>query len=107
MFSYLEKGNITEVTRLSSLRQEDKPTLSGWSQCNPRMCDVCTQSCLTICDPIDCNPPGFSVHGILQARILGWVAFSYSRASFLPKDRTLLHLLHWQADSSTRGPPPM
>ena len=32
------------------------------------------QSCLTLCDPIDCGPPGFSVQGILQARILEWVA---------------------------------
>ena len=34
------------------------------------------QSCPTLCDPIDCSPPGFSVHGILQARILEWVAIS-------------------------------
>ena len=32
------------------------------------------QSCLTLCDPVDCSPPGSSVHGILQARILKWVA---------------------------------
>ena len=36
------------------------------------------QSCLTRCDPMDCNPPGSSVHGILQARILEWVASSFS-----------------------------
>ena len=35
------------------------------------------QSCLTLCDPLDCGPPGFSVHRILQARILEWVAVSY------------------------------
>ena len=34
-----------------------------------------TQSCLTLCDPIDCSPPGSSVHGLLQARMLEWVAF--------------------------------
>ena len=34
------------------------------------------QSCLTLCDPVDCSPPGSSVHGILQARILQWVAIS-------------------------------
>ena len=34
-----------------------------------------TQSCLTLCDPMDCRPPGSSVHGILQARILEWVPF--------------------------------
>ena len=39
------------------------------------------QSCLTLCNLMDCNPPGSSVHGILQARILEWVAISISRAS--------------------------
>ena len=40
------------------------------------------QSCLTLCDPMDCNSPGFfSVHGILQARILEWVTISFSRRS--------------------------
>ena len=39
------------------------------------------QSCLTLCDPIDCNLPGSSVHGIFQARILEWVAISFSRGS--------------------------
>ena len=36
------------------------------------------QSCLTLCDPVDCSPPGSSVHGSLQARILEWVAISYN-----------------------------
>ena len=36
------------------------------------------QSCPTLCDPVDCNLLGFSVHGILQARILEWVAISFS-----------------------------
>ena len=40
------------------------------------------QSCLTLCDPMDCSPPGSSVHGILQARILEWVAISFSRGIF-------------------------
>ena len=39
---------------------------------------VLAQSNLTLCDPMDCGPPGFSVHGVLQARILEWVAISYS-----------------------------
>ena len=42
------------------------------------------QSCLTLCDPMDCSPPGSSVHGILQARILPWVAMPSSRASSHP-----------------------
>ena len=39
----------------------------------------CFQLCLTLFDPMDCSPPGSSVHGILQARILEWVAISFSR----------------------------
>ena len=43
---------------------------------------MCTlQSCPTLCDPMDCNPPGSSDHGILQARILEWVATPSSRGS--------------------------
>ena len=40
------------------------------------------QSCLTLCNPMDCSPPGSSIHGILQARILEWVAISFSRGIF-------------------------
>ena len=39
------------------------------------------QSCLVLCDPMDCSPPGSSVYGILQARVLEWVAISSSRGS--------------------------
>jgi len=39
------------------------------------------QSCPTLWDPMDCSPPGSSVHGILQARILEWVAIPFSRGS--------------------------
>ena len=46
------------------------------------------QSCLTLCDPVDCSPPGSSVHGIFQARILEWVAISFSRGSSQPRDQT-------------------
>ena len=51
-----------------------------------------TQSCLTLCSPTDCGPPGSSVHGILQARILEWVATPFSRGSSRPsgiKSRSL------------------
>ena len=47
-----------------------------------------TQSCLILCDPVDCSPPGSSVHGIFQARTLEWVAISSSRGSSQPKDET-------------------
>ena len=46
------------------------------------------QSCPTLCDPVDCNLLGFSVHGLLQARILEWIGISFSRGSSRPRDRT-------------------
>ena len=46
------------------------------------------QSCLTLCDPMDCSLPGPSVHGILQARILEWVAMLFSLGSSRPRDQT-------------------
>ena len=45
-----------------------------------------TQSCLTLCDPMDCSLPGSSLLGILQARVLKWVAISFSRGSSRPRD---------------------
>ena len=46
------------------------------------------QSCPTLCNPMDCSLPGSCVHGILQARILVWVAMPSSRGSFQPRDQT-------------------
>ena len=46
------------------------------------MCAKLLQSCLTICNPMDCSLPGSSVHGILQARILEWVVISFSREKY-------------------------
>ena len=45
------------------------------------------QSCPTLCDPMPCRLPGSSLHGILQARVLEWVAISFSRGSSQPRDR--------------------
>ena len=47
------------------------------------------QLCLTLCDPMDCSLPGFSVHGIFQAKILEWVAISFSRGSSHPSNGPL------------------
>ena len=55
-----------------------------------------TQSCPTLCDPMDCSLPGSSVHGILQARILEWVAISFSRGSSRPRDRTQFPSIVWE-----------
>ena len=49
---------------------------------------MCGQSCLTLCDLMDCSPPGFSVHGISQARILEWVVIPFFRGSSWSRDRT-------------------
>ena len=46
------------------------------------------QSCPTLCDPMDWNLPGFSVHGIFQAIVLEWIAISFSRGSSQPRDWT-------------------
>ena len=50
---------------------------------------LCAQSCLTLCDTMDCSPTGSSVHEIFQARILERVAISSSWGSSLPRDRTV------------------
>ena len=52
------------------------------------MKELVAQSCLTLCDPMDDSPPGSSVLGILQARVLERVAMSSSRGASLPRDRT-------------------
>ena len=73
------------------------------------MCFV-AQSCLTLCNLMDCNPLGSAVHGIFQARILKWLAISYSRGSSWPKDWTrvssigrqiLHHWATWEAQDSS------
>ena len=55
-------------------------------------CSV-AQPCLTLCNPRDCKSPGSSVHGIFQARILEWVAISFSRGSSRPRDQTWVSYL--------------
>ena len=72
-----------------------------------RMSAKTLQSSPTLCDPVDCSPPGSSVRGILQARILEWIAMLSSRGSSRPKDgiRASLCLLHWKQGSLLLLPP--
>ena len=63
----------------------------------------CTQSCLTLCNPIGCSLPGSSVHRIFQARILEWVAISFSRGASKPRDQIVSS--GWQVDSLPLAPP--
>ena len=65
-------------------------------------CEV-AQSCPTLCDPVDCSPPGSSVHGILQARILEWFAMSFSRD--LPNPGIKPGSPALQADALSSEPP--
>ena len=55
---------------------------------NIYMCAKSLQSCPTLYDPMDCSPPGSSVHGTLQARKLEWVAIPFSRGSSQPRGQT-------------------
>ena len=57
---------------INNLRYADDTTLMAANE------SEVSQSCPTLCNPVDCSPPGSSVHGILQARILEWVAISFS-----------------------------
>ena len=62
-----------------------------------------TQSCLTLCDPMDSSLPGSSIHGIFQARVLEWVVISFSKRSSQPRDQTQSPTL--QADALPSEPP--
>ena len=65
------------------------------------------QSCLTLCNPMHCSPPGSSVHGILQAIVLKWVVVYSSRGSSWPRDQTHICclFLYWQEDALPLVPP--
>ena len=72
--------------------------LFQWAPCpqgSPVSCTQVTQLCPTLCNPmaVDYSPPGSSVHGILQARRLGWAAAPSSRGSSPPRDRTQVSLI--------------
>ena len=68
-------------------------TSTTWkTQCENAAAAKSLQSCPTLCNPMNCSLPGSSVHGILQARILEWVAVPSSRESFQPRDRTFISM---------------
>ena len=77
----------------------------GW--CLALVCVLVAQLCPTLCDAMDCGPPGSSGHRILQGRILGWDAMSFSGGIFLTQESNphLLGLLHWQVASLPLAPP--
>ena len=72
---------LSSLSSPSPLSSPSSPSsVSTWSLVYSRVFLCCSviQSCLTLCDPMNCSPPGSSVHGISQARILEWVAISFS-----------------------------
>ena len=72
----MSHGEITLHTQLRDIIKNDSQEVQ------------LLQSHMTLCNPMDCRSPGSSVHGILQARKLEWVAMPSSRRSSLPRDRT-------------------
>ena len=76
--------------RTSGTPRHKDPTESEWRTARQQPMHVCqvTQSCLTLCDLMDCSSPGSSAHGSLQPRILEWVATPSSRGFSSPRDRT-------------------
>ena len=58
-------------------------------RCIPHLCVLVYQLCLTLCNYMDCSPLGSSVHEVLQARILEWVAIPFCRGSSWSRDQTL------------------
>ena len=85
---------------LTGFHYNVRPEIKTWSRSLKKESEV-TQSCLTLCDPMDCSLSGSSIHGILQAGILKWVATSFSRRSSQPRDWTRVshtigrHLTIW------------
>ena len=80
-------------------RKAEKSSRVPGSMCKHAcVCAWSFHSCPTLCDPMDCGLPGSSVHGILQARLLEWVAMPSSMGSSQARGWHLLRLLHLQAD---------
>ena len=81
-------------------RLRDSHTEGSESEKEKQISYVCMymlslQLCPTLCDAVDYSPPGSSVHGILQLRILEWTDISYSRGSFQPRDQTRMSYVSW------------
>ena len=67
-------------------KESDRTEATEHACCHAKV--LVTQLCPTLCHTMDCSPPGSSVHGILQARTLEWVAMTSSMGSSQPKDQT-------------------
>ena len=74
---------------MTELEKKNKRNMSNLNPATHAKCAAhLLQSCLTMCNPMDYSPPGSTVAGILQARMLEWIAIYFSRGSSLPRERT-------------------
>ena len=83
MYKMTEENYKTLINKIKELSKW-KDSLHSWTKVK----GLVAQSCSTLCKPMDCSLPGSSVHGILQAQILEWVAMPSSRGSSQPRDQT-------------------
>ena len=81
-------GKLENGSHVFKVAEEKVKSLGPWWHWYVCMYVLVAQLCLTLCDPMNCSPPGFSAHGLLQARILEWVAIPFSRGSSQPRDGT-------------------
>ena len=79
--------------RVERRRRKGERKLWIWKRLRNSLLFLAAQLCLSLCDPMNCSLPGSSVHGILQARILEWVAISFTRWSSQPRDWTWVSCL--------------
>ena len=92
-----KKNMKVKGPRWQWLRKSSSP-VAKWQMRSILCYCLVAQSCLTLCDPMDCSPPGSSVHRIFQVRILEWGCHSLLQGIFLTEGSNP-SLLHWQADS--------
>ena len=85
------KSTAIETMQNEMHRKQEFLNLKGLLvSCSTTSAVLSSQSCMTLCEPMDCSPPGSSVHSISQARKLEWVAISFSRGSSRPREWTCI-----------------
>ena len=84
-FTKWETGIQTIILGCGKVENSGEWAINWTNELYICVCVLFTKSYLTLCDPMNCSPPGSSVHGISKARILEWVAIRFSRGSFWPR----------------------
>ena len=93
--SILKSRDITLPTKVCLVKAKVFPVVmygcESWTIKKAAAATKSLQSCLTLSDPMDCSPPGSSVHGIFQARVVEWVATAFSKRKLSTKELMLLN----------------